>query len=172
MLREGAVLVLLRTGPGGQEGCWQGNDSLCKGTEVGESRTWPGQVQVAGCVQGCMGEAEGAATGRHLSPEQPGLGDWPSHPILKAKVVVEPPHTSMASTEQTGPHHCSPRTQKPGQFLQLEGGGEKGLKRVPVFQAADLRAARMVIGIQRESEKVSGTGRDEREKREGGTGGK
>lgn len=114
---------------------------------MGESIAWPGQVPG---LQDVLGDAAGrqelTAPGKNLSPKQPGLGDWPSHPILKATVVVESTSYLHGLHRTDRPPSPLPGTQEPREFLQLEQGGEKGLK-VPVLEAPDLRAEHREIEI-------------------------
>lgn len=71
-------------------------------------------------------------TGRDLSPKQPGLEDWPRHPISKAMAGVGSTsylHGLHRAHRSLSLLLLSPRTQKPRAFLQLEQGGGEGAEK-------------------------------------------
>lgn len=100
---------------------------------MGESIAWPGQVPGLQDVQGgCLGETGDTATGKNLSPKQPGLEDWSSHPTLKANVVVE--STSYLSPQNRQAPIPTPQgPRSPENFCSSSPEGGKGLK-VPVLE--------------------------------------
>lgn len=118
-----------------------------------------------------MREAGDAATGKNLSPRQPGLEDWPSHLILKAKAGVGSASYLRGLHKTDRSPSLSLLSQEPKEFLKLERRGEKGLQRARAFQALDLRDACTEFETSRESEKVCQTHGDRKRKegeRQGG----
>lgn len=67
-----------------------------------------------------------------MQGQQPGSGDWPSHPMIKAKGGVGSTsylHGLRRTDRSPSLLLLSARTQEPREFLRLEWGrGEKGLK--------------------------------------------
>lgn len=67
-----------------------------------------------------------------MQGQQPGSGDWPSHPMLKAKAGVGSTsylHGLRRMGRSPSPLLLSARTQEPREFL----GGETGLKSLVGF---------------------------------------
>lgn len=147
VLRGGSCPAAAWKGLGGQEGCLQDNDSPVQRHQVGESIAWPGQVPgLQDVLGGPWGRQEVQPQGRTFLPSTLAWGTGPATSPSRPRWWWHPPPISTASTEQTGPHPRSPGTQGPGEFLQLEPGGEKELK-VPVPEAPDLRAEGRAIEI-------------------------
>lgn len=78
----------------------------------------------AGCAGGCLGETGDTAAGKNLSPKQPGLGDWPSHLTLKAKVVVA--STSYLHGLHRTDRPPSPLPRDPGAWRISAAGAGRG----------------------------------------------